>query len=504
VLAACLATALGLAGGAGRPARADVVTTKDGKTYEGKVLSQDGDVVVIDTTFDGKKEVPKANVSKVDTSVPPLREMFDFRLEQAGTDVKALLDVADWARAKGFRKEIEVVWRKVVAVDPKNARAHKALGHVLVGSTWMTPEEKAAADKAAEEAAMRAKGLVLHEGQWVTPEDKAALEKGMRKDGTEWVTEEEYHQRRGEKKVNGEWIRVGEKEGLARAKAVAAATGSELSYLWGPHLDLAHEIKPEEAQAVLDAGEKAFRAALRLLKPGPADGLNDLRVQAFVFQRSPAYGRFVDFFAKEQDIASMPGLESWNRSTSKQKSFWWTDPVAVTGHYLFPNPAAVLSSNVLHNLGSILLNRYRFNYRFSSQWLMEGFAYVLELDATGTTMSFTLGKSGGAGGIDPAVWNDAKQWKTALGTLVASGQDLPLPRLAVASFGQFGYTDLVKSWSVVDFLVRLDAAKFKAFVDGSKLRDRTEEQALRDAYGFDYRGADSKWRAFVQAGFQLP
>ena len=500
-----LASAIALAGGAPpRPAVADVVTTTDGKTYEGKVTSKDGDVVVIETTFDGHKEFPKAQVKSVDTSTPPLRDMLDFRLEQAANDVKALNEVADWAKSKGFRKEIERVWQKIVEVDPKNARAHKALGHLLVGTTWMTPEEKTAADKAAEEAAMRAKGLVLYKGMWVTPEDVAAMEKGLMKDGAEWVTEEEFHTRRGERKVNGAWIKVGEKEGLERAKKVSEAAGVTLTYLWGPHIDLLHEVKPEDAQATLDAGEKAFKTAMALLKPGPSDGVNDVRIQVYLFQRSPAYVRFTEQFAKEQDIGSMPGMENWAKSTSKQKSFWWTDPVCATGHYLFPNPPAVLQSNVIHNIGTILLNRYKFNYHFSSQWLMEGFSYYLEMTATGTTSSYTLGKGGGGGGIDPAVWSDPKQWKSALTTLVASGQDPPLQRMATAGFNQFGYTELVKAWSVTDYLVHADAAKFKAFIDGTKSRDTPEEKALTDSYAADYRGIDAKWRSYVQAGFRTP
>ena len=72
------------------------------------------------------------------------------------------------------------VWRKVVAVDPAHVRAHKALGHLLVDKRWWTPEEKAAAEAAAQEAEMRAKGLVPHDGRWVTPREKEALEQGLR------------------------------------------------------------------------------------------------------------------------------------------------------------------------------------------------------------------------------------------------------------------------------------------------------------------------------------
>jgi hypothetical protein len=191
------------------------VTTKDGKSYEGKVLSDDAEKVVIETTFDGVKELPKATVAKVDTTVPPLREQLAFRLGQA-KDAAALADLAAWAKAKGFKTDTELVWRKVLELDPQNVKARKALGHVRVGGAWMTPEEKAAADKAAADAAQRAKGLVEHQGRWVTPAEKEALEKGLLKDGDEWIPEDEWHRRRGEQKVGGVWCAWARREPCRR------------------------------------------------------------------------------------------------------------------------------------------------------------------------------------------------------------------------------------------------------------------------------------------------
>src|SRR5262245_29640569 len=148
-----------------RAALSHEVKTKDGKTYEGTVVSQDDKTVVIETTFDGKKELARVDVASVDTSISPLRDQLTFRLKDAA-DVAALGKVADWAKSKGWKPdsaEIKDVWTRVIKLDPHNARAHKALGHVQVGANWMTPEEKAAAEAAAHEAEMRAKGLVLYD-----------------------------------------------------------------------------------------------------------------------------------------------------------------------------------------------------------------------------------------------------------------------------------------------------------------------------------------------------
>src|SRR5438552_5038461 len=91
---------------AGRAA-GDVVTTKDGKTYEGKVVSQDDAKVVVETTFDGAKELPRADVKSVDTTTPPLRDQLAYRAGQAKGDAPALVELTAWAKSKGFSKEID-------------------------------------------------------------------------------------------------------------------------------------------------------------------------------------------------------------------------------------------------------------------------------------------------------------------------------------------------------------------------------------------------------------
>ena len=69
---------------------------------------------------------------------------------------------------------------------------------------------------------------------------------------------------------------------------------------------------------------------------------------------------------------------------------------------------------------------------------------------------------------------------------------------------QLGYPELVKAWSAVEFLIRLDREKFKTFIDGTKDRETTVDQALKAAYGMTWTRFDQQWRAFVTAGFKTP
>ncbi|MFV1958687.1 MAG: hypothetical protein ACC662_04670 [Planctomycetota bacterium] len=488
-----------------RRARADVVVTIDGTTYEGKVLVEDDKEVVILTTFDGRKSIPRANVAKVDRSPPPLRDQLKFRAERAKDSVKALWDLHKWAKQKGFEKELALILERIIELDPKSARAHKLLGHEKVDGVWMTPEEREALERLKYEEAMRAKGLVPYQGRWVTPEEKHGLENGLLKDGDEWVTVAEYHARRGEKLVDGKWVRVGEDEGKAWQEALKK-NRVKAAYLWGANFDLYSDVSKENAKKVLKGCEAVLAVMRRTLRPSPGEmprGL-DARIRLHAFKKLPAYARFAVFFDKQEKCSEL--VVGWVRSVQRQHAFWWVQPVGVVAAYKFPNTSRTLVSNLAHDVGMILLTQYRFNYRFPSQWLLDGFAYYLELEGMGYTETFSLSRGGSAAAGDGSkpVWLDSAKWSFALKGLVTEGRDPPIKRIAKMTQDQMGYHELAKSWSVVEYLIRKDQAAFKRFIDADKERDKTTEDALKEAYGLTWRKLDQAWRAYVAADFKIP
>lgn len=500
-LLACLA-------GAGAWASADVVLLTDGTRLEGKVVEQSEAEVVVETTFDGRKSVPRSQLKSLDTRIPPLREQLAYRLGEAGEQVAPLWATHDWAKQAGFKDELRDILQRIVRAAPQDARARKALGHAKVDGRWMSPEEQAAHEQAAHETAMRAKGLVPYEGGWVTPEEKAAREQGLRRDGDEWVTEEEWHRRRGETRVDGRWVRVGEAEGRAYADEASKAARVTLQHLWTPHFDVCHELDSAVGERVAEGLEKAYAEARRVLKPSGDDLPETLveRMRVALFKKAPAYARFSEWLGQRLKIeAQQPG---WARAIQRQPAFWWVQDEPTVSVYQFPNIDKTLVSNAVHNAGLVLLTRYRMNFRFPSPWLREGFAYHLEMVALGYSLTFTLGRGGGTnqGGSDTAPpWAESEKWKQALKGAVAAGTDPPLKRMGGMQPEELGYAELVKAWSVVDYLVRRDSAKFKAFVDGAKAaRDAPEEEALTAALGLNYRQLDEQWRAWVTGGFGPP
>ncbi len=488
------------------PAVAHEVTMNDGTVYEGKVLSKDDNEVIIETTFHGKKVLPRADVKSINTSVPPLMDQLKFRANEA-KDVKARWDLYKWAKKKGFKKELRFILEGIVDLKPNDKRAHKLLGHVKHDGKWMTPEEVEAYEKQKFEEAQRAKGLVQYKGEWVTQEEKDAREKGLKKDGDEWVTEEEYHRRRGEQKINGKWVKVGFKEGKELAGKAARESRVNLKYEWSAHFDAMSEVSPELTKRILTAAEKAYGVMRKALQPQGDDYPENIeeRIKLCIFTKVPGYARFAKWFDKTYKVDEL--VPGWARAIQRQHSWWWVQDLRATGCYQFPNTNKTFVSNVLHNVGLIMITRYKANYTEPSVWLREGFSYYVELQALGYSQSFTLGRGGGTGagaaGTKGAVWMDSGKWRGELKKLVAAGQDPPLRRIARMSMDQFRYVELVKAWSVVEFLIRWDRKKFKQFVDISKDRSKKEEEGLRTAYKGGYRDIDKKWRAYVSNGFKL-
>jgi hypothetical protein len=214
--------------------------------------------------------------------------------------------------------------------------------------------------------------------------------------------------------------------------------------------------------------------------------------------KAPTYARYVREFARANEIEKMKGLETWATSSSKMKSFWWTDPEAAIGAFLFPNTLQVLKSTVAHSMTYVLLNRYRVNFRVSTPGLTEGLAYHLEIAGVGPSSAFTIGRAGIPGGGDPTAWQDTTRWPELLRGAVLSARTrrcrargrrpTPVARGPREGVERRGLPRPARPGEVQGVRGRTKAH-----------RDDPEEGALKAAYGFDFRTLETQWRAAVGA-----
>jgi hypothetical protein len=144
-------------------ALADVVFLHGGGRVEGEVVEQRPDRVVIDVPA-GRISLPRTRIERMVVGSSSLAEYRARAARLAGRDIEGWLALAAWARDKELVTQSRGAYEHVLTLEPANATAHQALGHVFLAGRWITADE-----------AYRAQGYVRFEGTWVRPEERQAL-----------------------------------------------------------------------------------------------------------------------------------------------------------------------------------------------------------------------------------------------------------------------------------------------------------------------------------------
>ncbi len=146
----------------------DVIHLREGGKVVGRILKENDSRVVI-LTSTGEITLSRERIRKID-HCPWAVDEFDKMWDQVDRkDEKALLELLDWCldpdRAHELRSRVKRVARRIVRLDPDNAKARKVLGQVKYRGRWMSKgayralraEEKARAEEEARKAAAEAK-----------------------------------------------------------------------------------------------------------------------------------------------------------------------------------------------------------------------------------------------------------------------------------------------------------------------------------------------------------
>jgi hypothetical protein len=152
-------------------AEADEVYLKGGGRLVGVIVERSAQSVLMDVG-PGQVSVPLARVDHVVSGPSPLAIYRERAARLARTDVESWLDLAAWAADRELTTQSREAYEHVLRIDPRNATAHLALGHVSVSGQWMTLDES-----------YRARGYVPFEGSWVLPEERAAILKERVEEG---------------------------------------------------------------------------------------------------------------------------------------------------------------------------------------------------------------------------------------------------------------------------------------------------------------------------------
>lgn len=159
--------AFGASLGPPSPARADRIRLRGGGEIAGLVVPDAArpEKVLVQTATAAKPIVfAKDQVVSVIDAPGPLDDYLAARGKIEPT-AQAQYDFGLWCEESKLPGPAQIHYQKAIEIDPRFGPAHKKLGHVLLGSRWLTYDEQ-----------RQAQGLVKFKGKWISQVEKAKLD----------------------------------------------------------------------------------------------------------------------------------------------------------------------------------------------------------------------------------------------------------------------------------------------------------------------------------------
>jgi hypothetical protein len=127
-------------------ARADQVYLHEGRVLEGTATIQ-GDKVVI-ALESGSITVPLHEVSRIERAVTPLAQANAREAALKPSDVRALLQLADFCRDHDLLNKERDLLARIIALSPDHAEARRRLGFARIDGVWVDRAELSRRDQA--------------------------------------------------------------------------------------------------------------------------------------------------------------------------------------------------------------------------------------------------------------------------------------------------------------------------------------------------------------------
>ncbi len=144
------------------PAFGDTIILKSGGQVTGAVLSEENpgneEAVRIQTKDNIVLSIPREEIADI-IRVSPVEAEYEQLKAQTPDTVEGHFKLADWCRDHHLPEQREAHLRRIIELDPENARARALLGYQKVGNEWKTRDE-----------IMKSMGYVLYKGRWMLPQ----------------------------------------------------------------------------------------------------------------------------------------------------------------------------------------------------------------------------------------------------------------------------------------------------------------------------------------------
>jgi hypothetical protein len=139
------------------------VVLSGGGAIKGTIASEDDKFLVLRTAY-GTITLDMSDISEVRYSTADEKKILAELAAVEPSNINGRLRLARRASSGGLDETAKRIYAEILAVDPDEKTARKALGYVRIGNEWIT-----ASDSGPRE------GMVPYKGRWVTPEERDSL-----------------------------------------------------------------------------------------------------------------------------------------------------------------------------------------------------------------------------------------------------------------------------------------------------------------------------------------
>ncbi|MBI2924068.1 MAG: hypothetical protein HYY18_23670 [Planctomycetes bacterium] len=419
------------------------------------------------------------------------------------------------------KKLFEVAFKeytRAAALDGENAEAQKGLGRKLENGVWVDDpaakvkklnegpvadqqvplaeyesKKKAATDKAMKEFEGLAdwcekNGLKDEAKQvWKTVLDgynadheRARLAHGWIRDNGRWVSPEDVAKREaGAKKVAG----ASEGEPVTAQSDVEQRTGWKLVKRKSDHFYLEGNYSDAEMIELVKACEAARSAFLETF---------ELDVNAFP---SPIHGIFLHTQQEyELYVDKDPAIPERDKKSYKAFAGYPTyRPMSFVG-WQGGREFAYMKDYGTHETIHLMFWQWA-GLKEIPAWIFEGLAYWFTDRLLKTALAFCIAMETSAGG--GRAFENVLDWKNMVKVSIKDGSDPDIRETMEGRLNTLSIKKAIKAWSLVDFMLTKNKAKFFSFI--ADLRSgKTQEEALKNALGIKgYGELDAIWEKYV-------
>lgn len=502
-------------------AHADVLTTKDGRRLEGKVVSETPAAVRFQTGA-GLVEIPRAQIESLVTGKTKGEVLAG--MEKAAKTAEDFYQAARYAGENGMKAQEKRLMKRVLELDPKHPGANQFHGRVLHKGEWLEPAERDARVRAEEEAAMLARGLVRWQDRWVTPEELSHLEKGEELVDGVWMSFADAQRKRGLEEHEGRWLP--RPEALARNDVAAAAkiANQPVNVVVGPDSIVAGPQDEAVLGGIVEGlarGRTWFDLSFQS-KPG-IDLFGGRLAEFYLYESDDAYAATVPHFAALTKTVS----DGWTDAVKKTHGFLWWDPYPLSSARRWKRNEADLVGHCYHHWGHLLLNRLGYDGKLLPPWFDEGVAATVEFRVHGRNDVFCRGsrkdprpagpstgggnpppKPGtkvGKGGMlartvapfDPKAMKDGA-WLEAL--KAGLGQVPPFDDLASLQFDELEGADIAAAMAIVQWIESRGPGALRLFHEELRKRAPPQPQRVLGSVAERFVCYDAAFRAATKLG----